>query len=81
MSRKIGTVVRGVRAPILKEGDNIVAIVVDSLLAAQKEAGFEFADRDVVGITESIVARTQGNYVSLQDIATEINEKFMADTK
>ena len=80
MSRKIGTVVRGVRAPILKEGDNIVAIVVDSLLAAQKEAGFEFADRDVVGITESILARTQGNYVSLQDIATEINEKFMGDS-
>lgn len=80
MSRKIGTVVRGVRAPILKEGDNIVAIVVDALLAAQEEAGFEFADRDVVGITESIVARTQGNYVSLQDIASEINEKFMGDS-
>lgn len=80
MGRKIGTVVRGVRAPIFKEGDNIVKLVVDSLLTAQEDAGFEFANRDVVGITESIVARTQGNYVTLQNIATEIEGKFPGDS-
>ena len=80
MARTIGTVVRGVRAPIVKEGENIVEIVVNSLLEAQAEEKFSFHDKDVVGITESIVARTQGNYASIQDIATDICSKFTGDS-
>lgn len=81
MGRKIGTVVRGVRAPIIKEGDNIVKIVVDTVLAAgQSSEGFMINDHDVLGITESIVARAQGNYVTLKDIASEIEEKFLGES-
>lgn len=80
MARTIGTVVRGLRAPIVKEGENIVEIVVNSVLEAQVEAKFGFHDKDVVGITESIVARTQGNYASVQDIAADINSKFPGDS-
>ena len=81
MGRKIGAVVRGVRAPIIKEGDNIVKIVVDTVLAAgQSSEGFMINDHDVLGITESIVARAQGNYVTLKDIASEIEEKFSGES-
>lgn len=80
MARTIGTVVRGVRAPIVKEGEDIVEIVVNSLLEAQAEAKFNFYDKDVVGVTESIVARTQGNYASIHDIATDISSKFTGDS-
>ncbi len=76
--RCVGTVVRGLRAPIVKEGDDIVKIVVDSVLEAA-EGSFELRDRAVVGITESLVARAQGNYVEISDITEDINSKFEGD--
>ena len=75
MERCIGAVSRGVRAPIIREGDDIVQVVVDSVLKASKEHGIEFCDRDVVAVTESVVARAQGNYASTQDIADDIKAK------
>ena len=72
----VGTVSRGVRAPIIKNGDNIVEIVVDSVLSASKDDGFEIKDRDIVGMTEAIVARAQGNYATIDDIAHDVNNKF-----
>lgn len=80
MERSVGTVVRGLRAPIIKEGNDIVEIVVDTLLNAAKEEGFEIRDRDIIAITESIVARAQGNYASIDDIATDVKNKFQDDT-
>ncbi len=80
MSRMIGTVSRGVRAPIIKEGDNIVDIVTSSVLEASKDAGFEFFDRDIVAMTEAVVARAQGNYASVDDIAQDVKEKFGDET-
>ena len=79
MSRMIGTVSRGVRAPIIRKGDDIVDIVVKSVLEAQKDAGFEFYDRDIVAMTEAVVARAQGNYASVDDIAADIKAKFGPD--
>ncbi|OFH99383.1 F420-0:gamma-glutamyl ligase [Clostridium acetireducens DSM 10703] len=79
MARTIGTTVRGIRIPIIKEGDDLAQIVVNSLLEAAKEEGFQFRDRDVIGITESVLARAQGNYVTIYDIAKDINEKFTGD--
>ena len=76
MSRMIGTVSRGVRAPIIRRGDDIVDIVVTSILDAQKDAGFEFNDRDIVAMTEAVVARAQGNYASVDDIAADVKAKF-----
>ena len=76
MSRMVGTVSRGVRAPIIKNGDDIVEIVVDSVLSASKDGGFEIKDRDIVGMTEAIVARAQGNYATIDDIAHDVNNKF-----
>ena len=76
MSRTVGTVARGIRCPIVQEGDDIVEIVVEALKNAWRKEGFEIRDRDVVGITESIVARAQGNYVTLDDIASEIRNRF-----
>ena len=80
MSRMIGTVSRGVRAPIIRNGDDIVQIVVDSVLDASKDAGFEFNDRDIVAMTEAIVARAQGNYATVEDIATDVRTKFGGET-
>ena len=80
MSRMIGTISRGVRAPIIKSGDNIVDIVVDSVLEASKDGGFEFNDRDIVAMTEAIVARAQGNYASVEDIAEDVRTKFGGET-
>ncbi len=80
MSRMIGTVSRGVRAPIIRNGDDIVEIVTSSVLEAQKDAGFEFNDRDIVAMTEAVVARAQGNYASVDDIAADIKAKFGTDT-
>ena len=80
MSRMIGTVSRGVRAPIIRNGDNIVDIVADSVLEASKDAGFAFHDRDIVAMTEAIVARAQGNYATVDDIATDIRAKFGGET-
>ena len=76
MERRIGTVSRGVRCPIIREGDNLVEIVVDSVLAAAESEGFALRNRDVIGITESIVARAQGNYASVDDIAADVKAKL-----
>ena len=74
--KNIGTVVRGIRTPIIMEGDNLPEIVVNSLMEASKEGNFEFDDKDIVGITESVVGRTEGNFVHLDDIAKDIEDKF-----
>jgi len=80
MSRMIGTVSRGVRAPIIRKGDNIVEIVTQSVLAAAADDGFEIRDRDIVAMTEAIVARAQGNYASVDNIAQDVKAKFGGDT-
>lgn len=80
MSRMIGTVSRGVRAPIIRSGDDIVEIVTNSVLEAAKDDGFEIRDRDIVAMTEAIVARAQGNYASVDDIAADVKAKFGGET-
>ena len=75
MAKYYGTVSRGIKLPIIKEGDDLANIVVESVLAASKEAPFEMNDRDVIAITESIVARSQGNYASVDDVAQDIRNK------
>lgn len=80
MERVVGTVVRGLRGPIINEGDNIEQIVVDTVLNAAKVEGYEIQERDIITITESIVARAQGNYASLDHIAADIKGKFGEDT-
>lgn len=80
MERSVGTVVRGLRAPIIKEGDDLVQIVVDSIINAAENEGYDIQDRDIIAITESIVARAQGNYAKIDDIATDIKEKFQDET-
>lgn len=80
MERRVGTVSRGVRCPIIRQGDDLVQITVDSVLAAAESEGFELRDRDVIGITESIVARAQGNYVSVDDIAADVKAKLGGET-
>ncbi len=74
--RNVGTVVRGIRTPIIKENDDLAAIVVDSLMKAKESEGFEFRDRDIVAITEAVVGISEGNYVSVDDIATDMVNKF-----
>ena len=80
MERKVGTVSRGIRGPIIREGDNLVDITVTSVLDAAKSEGFSLRDRDVIAITESIVARAQGNYASVQDIADDVKAKLGGET-
>ncbi len=80
MSRMIGTVSRGVRAPIIRNGDDIVEIVTNSVLEAAKDDGFEIRDRDIVAMTEAIVARAQGNYASVDNIAKDVRTKFGGET-
>ncbi len=80
MSRMVGTVSRGVRAPIIRNGDDIVEIVTSSVLEAAADAGFEIQDRDIVAMTEAVVARAQGNYASVGDIADDIRAKFGGET-
>lgn len=80
MGRMIGTVSRGVRAPIIRQGDDIVDIVTTSVLDAAREENIAFHDRDVVAMTEAIVARAQGNYCSVEDIATDVKAKFGGET-
>lgn len=80
MERKIGTVSRGVRCPIIREGDNLASIVVNSVIEAAESESFALRDKDVVAITESIVARAQGNYASVQAIATDVKEKLGGET-
>ena len=76
MERLVGTVSRGIRAPIIREGDDIAQIVIDSVLAASQSAGFPLGDRDVIAVTEAVVARAQGNYAAVDQIAADIEEKY-----
>lgn len=76
MERLVGTVSRGVRAPIIRSGDDIAQITVDSILAAGKAEGITFHDKDVVAVTEAVVARSQGNYATIDDIAADIKAKY-----
>ncbi len=80
MERKVGTVSRGIRCPIIREGDNLADIVTQSVLEAAVSEGFELRDKDVISITESIVARAQGNYASVDDIAADVKAKFGGET-
>ncbi|MDO4332511.1 MAG: coenzyme F420-0:L-glutamate ligase [Eubacteriales bacterium] len=80
MERLVGTVSRGIRGPIIRQGDDLAAIVVDSVLAAAKSEGFELRDRDVVAVTEAVVARAQGNYAGIDQIAKDVQSKFGDDT-
>lgn len=80
MSRMVGTVSRGIRAPIIRQGDNIAQIVTNSVLEAAKSADFEIQDRDIIAMTEAIVARAQGNYASVNDIADDVKSKFGGET-
>lgn len=78
--RRVGTVSRGIRCPIIRQGDNIAKIVTDSVLQAAEYEGFEINDRDVISITESIVARAQGNYASIEDVAADVKAKLGGET-
>ncbi len=78
--RRVGTVSRGIRCPIIREGDDLAKIVAESVLEAAECEGFELRDRDVISITESIVARAQGNYVSVDNIAEDVREKLGGGT-
>ena len=80
MSRMIGTISRGVRAPIIRNGDDIVKIVTDSVLEASKDGGFEIQNKDIIAMTEAIVARAQGNYASVDDIAADVKAKLGGET-
>lgn len=80
MSRLFGTISRGVRAPIIKKGDDIIEVVTNSVLEASKVEGVSFHDRDVVAMTEAIVARAQGNYATVDDIATDVKAKLGGNT-
>ena len=78
--RRVGTVSRGIRCPIIREGDNLAEIVTNSVLEAAECEGFELRDRDVISMTESIVARAQGNYVTVDDIAADVRAKLGGET-
>jgi len=80
MERKVGTVSRGIRCPIIREGDDLSKIVVDSVLEAAEAEGFELRDRDVIAVTESVVARAQGNYASVEAIAEDVRTKLGGET-
>ena len=78
--RRVGTISRGIRCPIIREGDNLAEIVTNSVLEAAKFEGFEMRDRDVISMTESIVARAQGNYAGVEDIAADVKAKLGGGT-
>lgn len=80
MERKVGTTSRGIRGPIIRQGDNLVDITVNSVIEAAESEGFNLNDRDVVALTESIVARAQGNYASVDEIAKDVKEKLGGGT-
>ena len=80
MERKVGTVSRGIRCPIIREGDDLSSIVVDSVIEAAECEGFALRDRDVVAVTESVVARAQGNYASIDAIAKDVRNKLGGET-
>ncbi len=78
--RRVGTISRGIRCPIIREGDNLAAIVADSVIEAAEIEGFELRDRDVIAMTESIVARAQGNYATVDNIAADVKAKLGGET-
>ena len=80
MERRVGTISRGIRCPIIREGDNLADIIVESVLEAAESEGFELRDRDVIAATESIVARAQGNYASIDAIAKDVKMKLGGET-
>ena len=80
MERKVGTISRGIRCPIIREGDNLAEIAVNSVLEAAASEGYEIRNRDIVALTESIVARAQGNYASVDAIATDVRAKLGGET-
>ena len=80
MERKVGTISRGIRCPIIREGDNLADIVVNSVLDAASSEGFELRDKDVISLTESIVARAQGNYAPISAIASDVKAKLGGET-
>ena len=80
MSRMVGTVSRGIRAPIIRAGDDLAEIVTNSILEAAADDGFAIRDRDIVAMTEAIVARAQGNYASVDHIAADVRAKFGGET-
>ena len=80
MERKVGTISRGIRCPIIREGDQLADIIVESVLEAAESEGFELRDRDVIAATESIVARAQGNYASVDDIGADVKAKLGGET-
>ena len=80
MSRMVGTVSRGIRAPIIRDGDNLVDIVVNSVLSAAREEPFEMRNRDIIAVTEAVVGRAQRNYATVDDIAADVEAKFGRDT-
>ena len=80
MERKVGTISRGIRCPIIREGDDLVKIVTESVLEAAKAEGFAIRDRDVIAVTESVVARAQGNYASVEAIAEDVRTKLGGET-
>lgn len=80
MERKTGTISRGIRCPIIREGDDIASIVVDSVIEASEAEGFPLRDKDVVAVTESVVARAQGNYASVDAIAEDVKNKLGGET-
>lgn len=79
VARRVGTIARGIRAPLAKAGDDVISLVIDSIKRACKDEGFSLRNRDVIGITESLVARTQGNYASIYHIAADISQKTSAE--
>ena len=80
MSKTVGTISRGIRTPIIRNGDNLVEIIADSVMAAAEEEKFEIQERDIIAATEAIVARAQNNYATIEDIATDVKNKFESDT-
>jgi len=80
MERKVGTVSRGIRTPIVREGDNVAEIVVTSVIEAAESEGYQLRDRDVVAVTESVVARAQGNYATVDNIAKDVRAKLGGET-
>lgn len=74
--RNVGTVVRGIRTPVIKEHDNLENVVIESLMKAKESEGFEFKDKDIVAITEAVVGITEGNYATVDEIANDIKQKF-----
>ena len=74
--RMTGTTVRGIRMPLIRQGDDLAQIIVEEVVRAAKEEGFEFHDKDVIGVTEAVVARAQGNYATLEQIAADVRRKF-----